>query len=73
MAKGQDDDGLVALLNVVFLVSFNLGPENSQLFVEKAMAVSPEHQEELCDIVRNNPVPKYEPGEMEEFEEKYEK
>jgi hypothetical protein len=33
MAKGQDDEGLMSLLNVVFLVSFNLGPENSQIFV----------------------------------------
>lgn len=40
MAKGQDDEGLMSLLNVVFLVSFNLGPENSQIFVEKAMVLS---------------------------------
>lgn len=64
MAKGHDDDGLISLLKIIFLVSFNLGPESSQIFVEKAMAVSSEHQEELCDIVRNNPVPKFEAEEI---------
>jgi hypothetical protein len=26
MAKGDDDEGLVSLLKVIFLASFNLGP-----------------------------------------------
>jgi hypothetical protein len=26
MAKGQDDEGLISLLRIIFIVSFNLGP-----------------------------------------------